>query len=134
VIKQFRAKACAIEEDEDLNSFMIVLADDPENPEEWIELQQALEYDEQDQELGMDSYCIVDESGASYYGGISECKLDQKVLGFALNEEAGATLGFDSLVIELAFAEPSKEALCEALQTIFERSSSTPQTIVFSLG
>lgn len=131
MIKQFQARACVIEEDQEINTFLIVLADDPDDPELWIEIQQALEYDDQDAELGMDSYCIVDDSGASYYGGITACSVDQALLSFSLSEEAATALGFQAVAIELAFAVPSKETLCEALQTIFERSSSIPQTITF---
>lgn len=50
--------------------------------------------DEQDVDLGMDTYCLVVEPGqATYYGGVRECELVDDRLRLLLTEEAAATLG-----------------------------------------
>ncbi|MFC0527088.1 Imm10 family immunity protein [Phytohabitans kaempferiae] len=50
--------------------------------------------DEQDIELGMDTYCLVVDPGqATHYGGVRECGITGGELRLVFAEDAAATLG-----------------------------------------
>ena len=50
--------------------------------------------DQQDSDLGMDTYCLVVEPGqATTYGGVLECELQPKALRLRLTEDAAGVLG-----------------------------------------
>lgn len=58
--------------------------------------------DEQEVDLGMDTYCLVVDPGqATHYGGVRECELDGARLRLMLTEDAAATLG---MPVDASFA------------------------------
>ena len=63
-----------------------------EQGEDWIEFQRALTYDDQDRELGMDTYCLVRGGSAAYYGGLISWKLRYGILQLQLDADASATV------------------------------------------
>lgn len=119
MIKQFIATACAVEQDRDFNSFVLVLADHAEEPQQWIELQIALSFDADDIELGMDTYCIVDDSGAICYGGVEWCTLDEDALVLSLIPEAAEELGYERIEASLQLSPEEYGQLEMALPQIF---------------
>lgn len=63
-----------------------------EQGDDWIEFQRALRYDDQDRELGMDTYCLVRGGSAAYYGGLISWRLRYGILQLQLDADASATL------------------------------------------
>jgi hypothetical protein len=61
--------------------------------DETLEIQRALVFDQQDQDLGMDAYCLVVNAGPTYYGGVDDWHIDDDVLQLVLGPEAAQTLG-----------------------------------------
>jgi hypothetical protein len=120
-------KLISIQEVKDLNTLVVVLADRSEAPTEWLEIQRSLEFDAQDEDLGMDTYCLVTSAGASRYGGIDVCKLDNGKLEIALSSAAATDLGLDQqLEFDLQAGTAEIAALRNALKRIFENDRMAP--------
>jgi hypothetical protein len=56
----------------------------------------SAEFDGQDAEPGMDTYCISNEVGATVYGGVRSCDLLGNYLTLQFDEDASSTLGVGS--------------------------------------
>ena len=76
--------------DEPESNFVALLVVDEESGDT-IEVQRAYEFDEQDRELGMDTYCLV-RGGANYYGGLIAYELSDLSLSLSLTEGAAEVL------------------------------------------
>jgi len=91
-------QAISVEELSELNTFAVGMYDSIETPEQWFQLQKALVIDEQDQALGMDTYCVVLSNGVTHYGGIESCVLQQDLLRLHLTVVAAQALGIEEEV------------------------------------
>ena len=89
----FIVRHIAVEESEDLNALVVGLSDMPDGSDNVLMLQKGLEFDEQDRALEMDTYSISTASGATFYGGIASCILQDDLLTLTLTPEAADTLG-----------------------------------------
>lgn len=119
----FEAKSIAVAHPE--GEFHLVgFADHESDAENYFMLQRALEFDEQDASLGMDTYHI-EWSGQenSGYGGISQFSLarDRAEIAFA-PAGAGALGGLELLSISFQLTPSEHSALLKALVHIFEGS------------
>ena len=122
------AKAIAVTELPDEEIFLISMYDNLENPQDGIEFQKSLgEIDDQDRDLGMDSYCISTSFGSTDYGGLASCVLNQTSLNLRFNPEEGKILGFpDGLRIHLETDPTTTEALRDGLARIFDQDRCSP--------
>jgi len=77
-------------EDVALNYAALVFRD---SNDETLEIQRALVFDQQDQDQGMDTYCLVVHAGPTYYGGVNDWHIHDDVLQLILGPEAAQTLG-----------------------------------------
>jgi|GEM_PF-1501996 hypothetical protein len=114
----FVALVCRIERIDD--ALIIALADDPKAPQQGIELQQNSASDPEDRNLGMESYCVVDARGETYYGGIEWCEFDEYSLRLQFSREAAETFvcaGYDIVLTQLTPKERSD--LRSALRELF---------------
>lgn len=119
LMRRFKARAVSAGEDASLNTFLIVLAEHVDGDGARLEIHQALSFDEQDKALGQDTYCLMDESGATHYGGVSCWSLREGVLEMELTELAAKTLEADpKIVIDLVADEPSIERLDHGLRRL----------------
>lgn len=119
----FRALAIAAEALEDLGSFVVVLAERHDGGGRRLELQRALEVDPQDVERGEDTYCLVTEECAVYYGGVIAWSLVDKELKLELTPEAASVLGVDGgFSIALEADAATIERLREGLRTVLSDS------------
>lgn len=100
---KFQALAVSAIEMADLNSFVVVLAEESDGSGMRLEIQRALEFDEQDKQLGQDTYCVCTESGATCYGGIESWVFLGNELKIILDARAQSVLGVKGgFLIELA--------------------------------
>lgn len=89
------------------------------------------EEDEQEVDLGMDSYCLVVDPGqATYYGGIVECEITGNELSLVMTEDAASTLGMrrhTRFVLDLP--NDKREMLGRGLQRVLTsgRADAIPQ-------
>lgn len=125
----FVATILAVGQDEDLSYTYVGVADDPLEPEHEFQLQKSLNDDPQDEELGMDTYCMVLANQATHYGGITACVLEHRVLSIELDDTARQALEIDGLSIDLKLDEQQVFALAEGLRRMFENDRCSPVTL-----
>lgn len=77
---------------EDHGCFVLVLSELEDGTGRRLEVQRAFTFDSQDEELGMDTYCLCNEDGATHYGGVIEWMVVEGVLQLALDQEGSAVL------------------------------------------
>ncbi|MFI9358586.1 Imm10 family immunity protein [Streptomyces lydicus] len=89
-----------VEENEPDECFTVGMAEGEEGRQ--LIIQTALyEPDDQDTQMGLDSYCVMDENGATYYGGIEAAQLTGTTLTLTFTEEATRELGLPSRTLTL---------------------------------
>jgi Immunity protein 10 len=105
VLTSFDASAVAFERDDRLNARYLVLAEHADGSGRRVEVQRALEFDDQDLALGMDTYCVVTEEQATHYGGVLHWRIEGSTLHVDLTEEAGRAMGASAFRIALPESE-----------------------------
>ena len=72
---------------------MLILAQHEDGSGHRIELQRASVVTDEDRRLGMDTYCLVGETGATHYGRIESTTFEGAMLEIRLSPEAAQNLG-----------------------------------------
>lgn len=119
----FVAMAASADTFEDLNAFVVCLAEDRDGAGRRVELQRALSFDEQDRRNGMDTYCLSNESGASHYGGVQAWTLKNGVLTLDLDPAASNALGVSGYEVELRGAQSEIRRISEGLRRVLSDSA-----------
>jgi hypothetical protein len=104
----FVANTVSAEFDE--NNVMIIAFSEliDEEPQHYFMIQDMLQYDEQDEELGQDTYYILrDDQQYGTYGGIHQITLSQTSVYAILDEIGRQALGVTE--IKIAFQLPDEE-------------------------
>lgn len=103
---------------------LVGFADSDRDPETYLTLQRALEFDEQNSSLGMDTYHVEwCDQGSSGYGGISRAVLTPTAVELAFDAEGSAFLGgLQALRISFQLRPGQLPELRRALERIFEGS------------
>ncbi|MFC4455285.1 Imm10 family immunity protein [Deinococcus sonorensis] len=125
---RFTARALAALDLDDLNTFLIALADDPDEPTHSLEFQKALDVDEDDPDS--DTYCLVINGGATHYGGVSTCHLHEGLLTVRLDERAAHALHTPGVEIRLDVDQVEYLKLRESLYRLFHGDRSAPTDLV----
>lgn len=103
-------------EDEDgINAAVLVLAE-KEKGGLRLELQKALEYDEQDVALGMDTYCLCTERGDCCYGGVKAWRLSADSFEIELDDRAAAIL--ETPGFQICFPADQRSQLAQRVEAI----------------
>ncbi|MFJ8532062.1 Imm10 family immunity protein [Streptomyces sp. NPDC093591] len=85
--------------------FIVGLAEDRYGESGHFIFQAGLEApDEQSRRLGLDSYCILNETGGVHYGGLEKVSLSSQGISFQFNSEAVEELDLPASEIELNIA------------------------------
>jgi len=95
MMTEFSARAVARLRDEDLGADVLVLAEHEDGSGRRLELQRSLEVTDEDRRLGMDTFCLVNETGSVHYGGVEEWSLIDSELRLKLTDEAAAAMHVD---------------------------------------
>ena len=109
--ESFDAAAVASVRDAELNVADLVLAEHYERTGRRLEIQRSLQFDEQDEALGMDSYCLVTDGG-THYGGVLSWDIGGSTLRIELDTAAASALGASEF--RVAFPR-SESATVEAM-------------------
>lgn len=123
----------AVEEQADVNTFVVGLAQSPLETGRSLLLQRSLKTDEQDRALGMDRYCICTSNGATHYGGVLHVALTERLLELEIDE--GAIVDLDlpwRLELELRADAATVERLRTGLRRVLGpdvKIGDTSQTI-----
>ena len=126
---RFTASVLAVEELPDLNTFLIALTDQEEDPTRIIELQRALE-PEEDGEQDFDSYCLVLDQGATHYGGMTACILNERQLELRLDDPAAEVFETDGFEITLDLSDLDQARLAMGLQRLFLGDRLAPTELI----
>jgi hypothetical protein len=93
MIVAFHAEFVAVE-DPDESCFVVGFTDAPYETQQYLLLQRAFEHDEQDIELGQNTYYVeLCSQAQSGYGGISRCDLYRDRMELEFSGDAVAELG-----------------------------------------
>ena len=106
---EFDARAVAFLPDGDLEAEVVVLAEQEDGSGRRVELQRPLVVTDDDRRLGMDTYCLVAETGATHYGGIESATFEDEVLELRLSPDAAHDLGVES-GFRIRLADPARTA------------------------
>lgn len=121
---EFKAAECFVGLEPDGDVFLFIASEQPDGDGRRIELQLAPEFDEQDAEVGMDTYCICLHGGETNYGGVASWSFSQMLLELRLSKDAAAVLGVESAAISIDLSMfHSKRKMIEAgLKRILDSS------------
>lgn len=91
----------------------------------------TLPYDEQDRALGQDTYCVVSETGATVYGGLSACVLRDDVLILGFTAIAATALDLPRMLqLPLHVDAAAIAELRDGLRRVFSRTATPPATLI----
>lgn len=103
---QFVANFVSVEDDGSAST--VGFSDDEFDPKQYVILQQASEYDEQDKKMGMDKVHIeINSQAKSQYGGILFISIDGDQLIIGLDDDAQSCLGIEGNIV-ITLKEGSK--------------------------
>ncbi len=133
-IQQVDVRCVAVEELTDLETFVVGLAERQDGSGRGLIFQSPLsfdEIDEQDRALGMDTYCISTDEGASHYGGLTDCVLQDNALILRFEAEAAEMLGIaKECNLNLLVNQEDILQLREGLQRIFTSVRTRPTRLI----
>ncbi|WP_137940219.1 Imm10 family immunity protein [Chitinivorax sp. B] len=117
----FDAHHAFVQEEE--GYLMIGLSDSQDHPRNYVLLQQASEYDEQDLELGMGGiYLEIDDQSQSVYSGIEEIVIMRDSIRFVLNEKGKNKLKLDGeIAVTINHKTCNYEELINAFRLMAEK-------------
>jgi len=125
---EFQAACVSVTEQDD--TYIVGLADDELEPEQYIILQRAIFEDTQDDDLGLNTYflevCGPDSSG---YGGIDSATLQEDRLELALQRPHRYLDGLEKIIVRFHLAKQQRDVLVKQLSLIF-RDSGCVLTVV----
>ena len=123
----FTVRHIAIQRAEEDNYFVLGLSGTQDGNGDALLLQRSLSFDEQDRSLGMDTCAVSVASGATVYGGLTRCSLDEGTLWLHFSAAAAQTLGVpQACQLRLAVDPPSVVRLRDGLRFLFSNVSSPP--------
>ncbi|WP_027483487.1 Imm10 family immunity protein [Deinococcus pimensis] len=124
------ARAVAVEDLDDLNAFLIALADDANEPQRTVELQKALEADEDDPDS--DTFCVVLDGGVTHFGGVTACHLDKGTLVLRFDEVAARVFETDGVEVTLELTETERAMLRDGLRRLFDGDRLAPDALTLA--
>ncbi|KYF50871.1 hypothetical protein BE08_11315 [Sorangium cellulosum] len=115
----------------EMDAYVVVLASSTDGEGERIEVQRRLgPFDDQDRELGQDTYSISTHTGATTYAGIEACRLRGSTLELTLSAAAANELGVDQEVnVTLELTDDAIARLWDGLLKIFEHDRNRPKIL-----
>ncbi len=127
----FDVKNAAVEDVVEDNTLVVGLSQDQEGCGQTLLFQVAHSFDEQDRALGMDTYAVSNEAGATVYGGVTSCILEGDILTVRFHPEAAATLEMDEECrYRLLVGRSSIVRLAEGLRRVLSSGGSTPPQLI----
>jgi hypothetical protein len=100
-------------------AYMLGISENPDGSGWSLIFQLADEFDEQDEALGMATYCIATPDGRTHYGGVESCELLEDELHLALSPRAARTLGLqEHLRLPVILDDRSRATLLDGLTQV----------------
>jgi hypothetical protein len=89
---------------------VLYVAESRDSTDGMLEVQRAFEFDEQDRELGQDTYCLVVNAGPTHYGGVERWEATDGGVRVRLTSQAAADLGVEP-ELDIRLPDPEHHAL-----------------------
>ena len=122
----FTVRRIGVKELTDDETFVVGLTEDDEGAGRALVFMVSLAFDEQDRALGMDTYCVSNEVGATVYGGVASC-----VLELTFEPSAAETLVVhEECRFPLQLDEQSIAHLRRGLRRVLASGQSPPDPLV----
>jgi hypothetical protein len=117
--KAFKASVVVAEEYKDLNSFIVGFCENKDGTGESLQLQRGLSFSDEDRRVKQDTSCIVLESGATKYGGVTAISLRDRSIEIRVNKRTATALGYACFRVEFDAREATVHALKKGLRRVF---------------
>jgi Immunity protein 10 len=89
---------------------VLYIAEDRNSTDGLLEVQRAFEFDQQDRDLGQDTYCLVVDTGPVHYGGVERWTAIDGGVRMQLSAPAAEALGLER-DLEIRLPDPEHHAL-----------------------
>lgn len=117
----FNASRADAEQMDDLNTFVVAVAENPDGTGNRLEFQRALSIEPEDVDLGMDTYCLCTSEGASHYGGVVTWSASSDCLTVMLDQVAAKALNLPmELKVGLRLTEEAVLRLRAGLRRVID--------------
>ncbi len=118
---EFEVRRIAVEELHELDTYVVGIAENADGSGDALLLQTALTAStEQDRALDMDTYCVSTAWGATVYGGVRACVLQDDLLTLEFDPPTAETLGISQECrFHLRVDQDRIEQLKQGLRTVF---------------
>lgn len=121
--KKLEFKATVVSVDEQDEAYIVGFADDEMEPTQYITLQRSIEDDEQDDELGLNTYFLeIGDPAVSGYGGISSAILKQGQLELGIQQPSDYAEEVEQIIVHFQLSKEGMEQLASQLELIFQDS------------
>ncbi|WP_426337272.1 Imm10 family immunity protein [Pseudoduganella sp. R-31] len=121
--KKLEFDATVVSVDEQDEAYIVGFADDAMEPSQYIILQRSTEEDEQDDELGLNTYFLeIGNPSVSGYGGISSAKLKHSQMELNLRQPSDYANEVEQIIVRFHASQEEREQLARHLELIFRDS------------
>jgi hypothetical protein len=121
-VQRFLAAAVSAQDIPDMNTTVMLVAENPDGSGQRLEIQRAMTLDERHESADLDTYCICTETGATHYGGILSYVIQDGSLKISLDRDASAELGVGGF--DISFAPARTAAVGSALARLLRFEAS----------
>jgi hypothetical protein len=130
-MERLTVRLIAFDEVPEDDYMVLAFAEETDGSGDQLMIQRSLSAaDEQDRQLGMDTYCLVTASQATHYGGVTSWELRGKELIIQLQADAARVLGVEGgFILQLAVDQAASAGLLKTLLKIFDVTRDRPRII-----
>ncbi|MFB7091099.1 Imm10 family immunity protein [Streptomyces sp. NPDC056296] len=130
---QWVVRVTVVTKDEDC--YTVGMAEDDEGEGSYLTIQSGVnDPDAQQRQLGWDTYCVMNETGAVCYGGIERASVTNQKIFFRFSPEAAVELSLADEDLELELhADADVEALRSGLRTVLTYGDSRKRPTVLDV-
>jgi len=120
---EFEVRAAACFWDEEGECDVLVATEREDGSGRRLEVQLAAEFDDHDEAHGMNTYCLVDERGATHYGDVARWFDDSGVLVIELDDPAAHALELSAFRLDTTAHAEARETILRALSRLIGPAS-----------
>ncbi|MGW8391134.1 Imm10 family immunity protein [Pseudoduganella sp. HUAS MS19] len=116
-------KASVVSVDEQDEAYIVGFADDEMEPTQYIILQRSIEDDEQEDELGLNTYFLeIGDPAVSGYGGINTATLKQDQIEIDIRQPSDYAGRVERIIVRFNLLQEGRERLARQLEQILRGS------------
>jgi hypothetical protein len=130
----FAVRRVAVDFLPDEEIYVVALSEYLDGEGRSLVIQRATSFDEQERRLGLDSYSLSDELGATMFGAIDRCILSGNSLTLGLRPEAAETFVTSNGELRLQLLVDPNEVslLAKGLRHVLTNSKGQPEVMILN--